>query len=71
MPFTVLGLNSITVYMLSHKVIDYTFSAKFLFGGLGVFLSTELSELVLSIACAVLIWLSMYFLYRNKLFLKV
>lgn len=68
--FTVIGMNSITIY-LGQRVINFDDSTKFLFGGI-IDHAPESSQLLLSglgyVACC---WIFLYILYRKKMFLKV
>lgn len=68
--FTVIGMNSILIYM-SGCFIDWEFSTKSLFGWLFQ-LAGDPSKIVLFPVCFVLVkWLLLYFLYKNKIFLRV
>ncbi len=67
-PFVVIGLNPITIYVLS-GVFDFGSIA-------GIFVNGVIADLgdirpVVWIACVLLVkWLFLYFLYRQKIFLK-
>jgi len=68
--FTVIGMNSITIYM-AQSVIHFHFTSNFLFGGLiNLFPETWLPFLN-SLMYITVCWLFLYFLYRQKIFLKV
>ncbi|HLF33613.1 MAG TPA: DUF5009 domain-containing protein [Cyclobacteriaceae bacterium] len=67
--FTVIGMNAITVYMGTH-VIDFMYTSKGLLGGLTMHLGPW-GEVVLWIAYLGIVWLCLYTLYRNKIFLRV
>ena len=68
--FTVIGMNSITVYA-AQALIDFESTAKFIFGGL-VGLFPETWALFLEgITYLIVCWFFLYFLYRQKIFLKV
>lgn len=67
---TVIGMNSITIYMAA-KVIDFGHTGSFLFGGL-INLAAEPYRPLLSTAGVLLLeWLLLYGLYRKKVFLKI
>lgn len=68
--FTVIGLNSITVYM-AQKIVDFNQIAAFLGGGTVKLFTETYQPLVTSIIYLSVIWSFLYFLYRNKIFLKV
>lgn len=69
--FEVVGLNSITIYM-AKKLIDFNYANKFLFGGLAsLFSDKAVSEVVLAVGYIAVVWLFLYFLHRQKVYLKV
>lgn len=68
--FTVIGMNSITIYM-AHRIIDFQYTADFLFSGLIRLAPENAKLLVSSIGLVIVSWLFLYFLYRKKIFLKV
>ena len=68
--FTVIGLNSITIY-LGQKFINFSFTADRLFGGLIHFLPESAQPFFTSAAYITVCWLFLYVLYRLRLFLKV
>ena len=68
--FTVIGMNSITIY-LAQSIINFNFTARFIFGGfIGLFPDSWKAFLDGSAYLAVC-WFFLYFLYRQKIFLKV
>ena len=69
-PLQVVGINSITIYM-AQKVISFSHTNKFLFGGLASKLPPEWSDLVIRGGYVLVCWLFLYFLYRKRVFLKV
>lgn len=68
--FTVIGLNSITIY-LGQKFINFSFTADKLTGGLIHFLPEQAQPFFTSAAYIAVCWLFLYVLYRNRIFLKV
>ncbi|MDO9633699.1 MAG: DUF5009 domain-containing protein [Paludibacter sp.] len=68
--FTVIGLNSITVYM-AQKIINFKQISVFLGAGTVKHFPEVYQPLVSSIVYLAVIWGFLYFLYRNKIFLKV
>lgn len=67
--FVVIGYNSILIYMAS-KMIDFNFTTKFLMGG--VLAHSGKYELVWYYVSMVMIkWLLLYFLYRQRVSLRV
>ena len=68
--FTVIGLNSITIY-LAQQFINFRFTTDKIFGGL-VHLFPENAQAFFSSAAYITVcWLFLYFLYKKKIFLKV
>jgi len=68
--FTVIGVNSITIY-LGQRIINFSSIANFFSRGL-VRLSPELVQgLISSVFFVAISWLFLYFLYRKKIFLRV
>jgi len=67
--FRVIGLNSITIY-LGSRMIDFEATSRFLFGGLDRAAGGGNGLIVLAGVIAVE-WLALYFLYKQKVFLRV
>ena len=68
--FRVIGMNSITIY-LAQRFIDFKFTNKALFTGLASIFPESMSPLILAISYIALCWGFLYFLYKQKIFLKV
>ena len=69
--FTVIGLNSITVYM-AQSIINFHSATQFVYGGIIKHLFPESwNDLVYNTAYVSVVWLFLYFLYRQKIFLKI
>ena len=68
--FTVIGMNSITIYM-AQRVIGFRVAHNFLFGGLASLFPDAWGAVVLQVGYIAVCWLFLYFLYRHKVFLKV
>lgn len=68
--FRVIGLNSITIYM-AQRIINFRYTSDFLFGGIVSLFPESWAGLVSSTGYVALSWLFMYFLYKQKIFLKV
>jgi predicted acyltransferase len=68
--FTVIGMNSITIYM-AQRMIRFSYTSDFLFkGAIGWFPETWMPFLS-SCGYVAVCWLFLYVLYRQKIFLKV
>jgi predicted acyltransferase len=71
LPFVVIGLNSITVYMLNSGIIDFGQMGRYFFGGLAGLFSEPAQTVIISSGAVICMWTFLYILYRNKIFLKV
>lgn len=69
-PFIVVGMNSITIYMLV-VIVDFRDVSRFFLGGLASLGSPGFSKMLISLGSTVAVWLVMWFLYCKKVFLKV
>ncbi|MCD6345971.1 MAG: DUF5009 domain-containing protein [Bacteroidales bacterium] len=67
--FQVIGLNSITIY-LGTQVINFGHTSKFFLGGISE-LSGDYSQAIYMGGVILVEWLFLYFLYRQKIFLRV
>ena len=70
-PFVVIGLNSITIYMLCAGIINFQSMNKFFFTGVMKLFSEPARPVISSIGILVCEWVLLYILYRKKIFLKV
>ena len=68
--FRVIGLNSITIYMLQ-KIVPIRSVSDFFFGGLAGYCPGEWGGVVLSAGYLLVAYAFLKFLYDNKVFLKV
>jgi len=68
--FKVIGMNSIAIY-LAGRVIDFDYSARFLFDGVIALFPTGWVELLGATASVIAAWLFLYILFKKKIFLKV
>jgi predicted acyltransferase len=70
-PFVVIGLNSITIYMLSAGIINFQTMNQFFFTGVIHFFSQPVQPVITAIGIIICEWVFLYLLYRKKIFLKV
>ena len=70
LPFRVVGMNSITIY-LAQSIIGFSGIARFFFGGVAGLCSEPWAAVVNGASFVLVCWLFLYFLYRQKIFLKV
>ena len=64
--FKVIGMNSITIYLL-HAILDFDGASKFFMG----WLAAPMGEWVIILGAIILEWLLLYYLYLKKIFLRV
>ncbi|MCK5834961.1 MAG: DUF5009 domain-containing protein [Lentisphaeria bacterium] len=69
LPLRVVGMNAITIYMLS-GFIPFSHPSHFFFGGIAS-LCGNFQPVVIVAGVLLLEWLLVYFLYKKKIFLKV
>lgn len=68
-PFVVVGMNSLTIY-LAYRFINFSYTSKLLLGGLYAPLDPKWHSVVESFGALSLVWLLVYFLYRQKIFFR-
>lgn len=68
--FQVIGLNSITIYM-GKRIIDFSHASEFIMGWAVPAFGKGAGELILIATYITLEWILLYYLYKNKIFLKV
>ena len=69
-PFRVIGLNSITIYLLQ-RIVPLREVTNFFLGGTAGLLPEAWGAVLLAAGYILVCWLLLYFLYRHKVFLKV
>lgn len=67
--FRVIGLNSITIYICT-RIIHFSHTSQYLFGWLANY-AGDFGPVVISMGIIFIEWMLLYYLYRNKVFLKV
>ena len=67
--FKVIGMNAITVYM-GFQLIDVDRTSTVLVGGLAKYMGAY-GPVLISVVTVALVWITLYSLYRKKIFLKV
>jgi len=68
--FTVIGMNSITIY-IGANIIDFTHVSQFFTGGLSSISGEAWGNVILWVGYLAAEWLFLLFLYRKKIFLRV
>ena len=67
--FRVIGMNSITIY-LGGRIIDFYYTSEFMLGWLAK-PAGNFGPVVIYTGLIIVEWLFLYYLYRNKIFLRV
>jgi predicted acyltransferase len=68
--FKVIGMNSLATYLL-YYFINFYYTSTLLFYGLYAFAPEQWHKVIEAIGALALVWLTLYLMYRKKLFLKV
>lgn len=68
--FQVIGLNSITIYM-AWRIIGFQRISDFFLGGIAGQFSETVANVIHLTGAVALAWLFLYFLYKQKIFLKI
>ena len=68
--FSVIGMNSITIYM-AQMIINFRFTTNYLFGGIISLFPETWTQFLNGVTLMTVCWLFLYFLYKQKIFLKV
>ena len=69
-PFRVVGLNSITIYLLQ-QIVPFQKVAEFFLGGAANLLPEAWGAVLLAAGYVAVCWLLLYFLFKHKVFLKI
>jgi predicted acyltransferase len=70
LPFIVIGMNAITIYV-AYRFIPFQKIAAGLVGGLARHLGDAGGEFTIALTTVLLVWLSLYHLYRQRIFLRI
>lgn len=69
-PLKVIGMNSITIYLLQ-RIVSIPSINNFFFAGLAGKFSVPVANVILALGYVLICWLILYFLYKKNVFLKV
>ncbi len=69
--FVVIGMNSITIYVLQFRILQFDVIRDYFFKGLYNLSPQNIQPFIGAIGYVACVWISLYFLYRKKIFLKV
>lgn len=69
-PLKVIGMNSITIYLLQ-RIVSISSINNFFFGGLAGLCGDPWGKVITSAGYVLVCWLILYFLYKKDVFLKV
>lgn len=70
-PLLLIGSNSILIYIASEGLVDFKYTANFVFGGVIKFFPLIWQPVFATLSVTVVQLLLLYFLYKRKWFLKV
>jgi len=68
--FVVVGMNSLTIYLI-YRFVNFRYTSKLLFEGLYRPLGENWSPVMESLGALFLVWMLLYILYQKKIFFKV
>jgi predicted acyltransferase len=68
--FVVFGANSIAIYMMAH-LFDFRLIGNIFVGGFSSLFASNVQDFIQAVAAMVVMWLIMYWMYRNKTFIKI
>jgi len=68
--FKVIGINSLVIYF-AYRFIDFNYTSNLFFGGLLSPIDEKWHPALISIGALGLVWIFLYILYKNKIFVKV
>ena len=68
--FVVVGMNSLTIYMI-YRFVNFRYTSRMLFEGLYSSLDEKWHGVFETFGAMMLVWLLLYFLYRKKIFFKI
>jgi predicted acyltransferase len=69
--FVVIGLNSITIYVIQNRIIRFDIIRDFFFKGIYTLSPDNMKPFINSIGYIACVWIFLLILYRKKIFLKV
>jgi predicted acyltransferase len=68
--FIVFGVNSIAIYMMAH-MFDFRLIGNIILGGLSNLFEPNAREFIQALGAMAVMWLIMYWMYREKTFIKI
>jgi predicted acyltransferase len=69
--FVVIGMNSITIYVLQHRILRFDIIRDFFLKGIYNLSPEVVQPFISSLGYIAVVWLFLWFLYRKRIFLKV
>ncbi|MDX9902903.1 MAG: DUF5009 domain-containing protein [Bacteroidales bacterium] len=69
--FVVIGMNSITIYVLQHRILRFDIIRDFFLKGIHDLSPAVIQPFISSLGYIAVVWLFLWFLYRHRIFLKV
>ena len=68
--FKVIGMNSLLVYYI-YRFFDFYYTSELVFGGIYQLAAAPWQGVFQAIGASLLVWMFLYVMYRNKIFIKV
>jgi predicted acyltransferase len=68
--FVVIGMNSLTIYLV-YRFIDFGHTSALLFQGFYKDTAEKWHPVFESVGALIIVWLFLYFLYKRKIFIKI
>jgi predicted acyltransferase len=68
--FTVIGMNSITIYM-AQRIVNFNNASSFFFKGVASLFPEAWAPVVFQVGYIAVCWLFLYFLHRQRFYIKV
>ncbi len=69
--FAVIGMNSITIYVLQFRILKFDLIRDFFLKGISDLSPATVQPFISAVGYIAVVWLFLWFLYRKKIFLKV
>jgi hypothetical protein len=66
-----MGVNAILIYMAAHGLIDFEYSARFLFGGIISLMPEAYNMALIWTGVAIIQFIVLFYLDQKKIYLKV
>jgi predicted acyltransferase len=68
--FKVIGMNSLLIYYV-YRFFDFNYTSRLVFGGIYEIIPEIWHEVFQSVGALALVWIFLYIMYRNRIFVKI